>query len=83
MKGYFSARGAGLIALVIISLLCIMPVAFAKDKPCEFGSAGSKGYVNVGDQAPDFTVPVINAPGTFTLYDWKGHIIFINFWTEW
>ena len=82
MKGSHSISGTGTITLVLIVILCMVSAAFAKDKVSKYGSA-FKGWVNVGDTAPDFTIPVINSPGTFHLYDYRGYIVLINLWASW
>ncbi|MBN2381968.1 hypothetical protein JXQ70_03710 [bacterium] len=43
---------------------------------------GTKGSVHVGDTAPDFTNPIVPSPQTFTLYDYSGYVIMLNFWTN-
>lgn len=34
-------------------------------------------------EAPDFTLPLIGAEGTFTLSDHRGEVVVINFWGSW
>ncbi len=36
----------------------------------------------VGRVAPDFTIGTASG-GTFHLADWRGHIVFLNFWATW
>lgn len=42
----------------------------------------SRGSVNIGDIAPDFTNPIVPDPQTFTLYDFTGYVVLINLWTN-
>ena len=36
----------------------------------------------VGQVAPDFTINTASG-GTFHLVDWRGHVVFLNFWATW
>jgi len=36
----------------------------------------------VGMIAPDFTIKTASG-GTFRLSDWRGHVVFLNFWATW
>ena len=40
------------------------------------------GY-NVGDTAPDFTLDIYGADGTFNLYSNRDKIVVVNFWATW
>lgn len=42
---------------------------------------GDRATVHVGDYAPNFTVP-LTTNGTFSLWDYAGAIILINFWGD-
>ena len=44
--------------------------------------AMSTGY-HVGEIAPDFTLELIGAEGTYNLYEHRGKVTIINFWATW
>ncbi|MDC3416286.1 TlpA family protein disulfide reductase [Aquibacillus salsiterrae] len=52
----------------------------------EQGASGAglnkKGGLNVGKVAPDFTLETLNGD-KITLSDYRGNIVFVNFWATW
>jgi peroxiredoxin len=41
------------------------------------------GVAEVGDQAPDFTVPALDGDGEVRLSDFRGTPVVLNFWASW
>jgi thiol-disulfide isomerase/thioredoxin len=35
------------------------------------------------DSAPEFTLPAISKPGEVKLSDYKGHVVYLDFWATW
>lgn len=62
---------------MIIFIISLAEIEFVQaDESC-FISNKSRNWVNVGDQAPDFTVS-LSDHSSFTLYDHLGAVILIN-----
>ncbi len=58
---------------------CAKTKSNQKDSTAEVKAAT---LTRVGDQAPDFTVPLLDG-GTFNLKDLRGKVVLVNWWTTW
>lgn len=41
------------------------------------------GAVDVGEQAPEFRLPALGADGSVRLADYRGVVVFLDFWASW
>ncbi|MFC1853751.1 hypothetical protein ACFL27_26505 [candidate division CSSED10-310 bacterium] len=69
------------IVWMFITGLLVVNVVTAQAQDIVTDDALNRGYVNVGDPAPDFTIPLTNSTN-FTLHDYLGYIILINIWGD-
>ena len=87
MKVYGAFVKGGFIVFLLLIFLGVQADVFALDRVSPFKSGVNQDRADPGEQSPDFTVPVYYNGGppadTFTLYDYWGWVILINFWTIW
>jgi thiol-disulfide isomerase/thioredoxin len=46
-------------------------------------SASNASAVSIGDKAPDFNIPRLEAKGMISLKHYRGKVIYIDFWASW
>lgn len=71
-----------IIAIIIFALIALILVFQSKQFVEEENSNTTSGGVQVGDEAPDFTLTDING-NTVSLSDFEGQPVIVNFWTSW
>jgi cytochrome c biogenesis protein CcmG/thiol:disulfide interchange protein DsbE len=63
------------VAAIVVALVMMGLIAVALDK-------ASRGRPNVGDEAPDFTLEILDGE-PLTLSELRGKVVLINFWASW
>lgn len=67
-----------LLTLAIVGFLGLMAFGLLSNKPV----TGQSGFTRIDKPAPEFTLPLFNG-GEFTLSDYLGSPVVINFWASW
>jgi cytochrome c biogenesis protein CcmG/thiol:disulfide interchange protein DsbE len=70
------SRVIGIIVVVLL-VLGTIAVLGASLKP------GKLGAKPIGEEAPDFTLPLLGGGGSLTLSDLRGRPVVLNFWASW
>jgi len=70
--GLPKAAVAAIIAVVIIVVAIVVVTGRKKFEP-----------VHAGVEAPDFTLPDVDGGAMTRFADWRGKVVFLNFWATW
>jgi cytochrome c biogenesis protein CcmG, thiol:disulfide interchange protein DsbE len=73
--------GAVVVAVAVIVSAFVLAAGDADESDVGTGAA-TRGVADVGDEAPDFTLPTLEG-GDVTLSEFRGQPVVVNFWASW
>ncbi|MEE9586311.1 MAG: DUF3179 domain-containing (seleno)protein [Nitrososphaerales archaeon] len=73
---------AAVLAIIVGIIITIENPFNIQEDPIEVVPEGLELGINVGDVAPSFTLQTVNGV-TVSLSDFRGKVVFINFWATW
>ena len=68
-----------LVTLLLLAGIASVQLAYGSEN----SASASKTGTNVGETAPDFVAPLLLKEGSLSLSDFRGKIIYLDFWASW